>query len=87
MIMLNFRLKEPLMLKAVLIDLQPKPVRLCPKLILSFRVIGSLSVMAEGGKVNVEDGKSTEGKREKQFNYSQPSVWKMSHDHHFQFGA
>ena len=52
------------MLKAFLIDLQPKPVRLCPKLILSFRVIGSLSVMAEGGKVNVEDGKSTEGKKE-----------------------
>ena len=45
--------------------------------------------MAEGGKGNVDDGKSTDGKKEKQFNstLSQLSVWKMSHDHHFQFGA
>ena len=30
----------------------------------SFRVFGSFAVMAEGGKVSVDDGKSTDGKKE-----------------------
>ena len=52
--------------------IQPKPVGLISKLIsLIFRVFGSFAVMAEGGKVSVDDGNSTDGKKEKmQLNYN-----------------
>ena len=38
-------------------------------------MIGSFSVMAEGGKGNVDDGKSTDGKKEKQFNYRRLRIY------------
>ena len=43
--------------------------------------------MAEGGKVSVDDGKSTEGKKGNSLITINFLFWKMSHDHHFQFGA
>ena len=77
--------------KPFLFDLsliQPKPVRLSPKLISwSFRVFGSFAVMAEGGKVSVDDGKSTDGRIENNLITVNFLFWKISHDHHFQFGA
>ena len=73
MIMLNFRLKEPLMLKAVSYRFKlntTKAYKIVPKIdIMNFlEQLVLFSVMAEGGKGNVDDGKSTDGKKEKQFN-------------------
>ena len=40
--------------------------------------------MAEGGKVSVDDGKSTEGKKENSLITTNFLLWKMSHDYHVQ---
>ena len=43
--------------------------------------------MAEGGKVSIDDGKSTDGRIENNLITINFQFWKISHDHHFQFGA
>ena len=50
-----------------------------------FRVFGSFAVMAEGGKVSVDDGKSTDGKKENSL--ITISDLQKSHDQYFQFEA
>ena len=43
--------------------------------------------MAEGGKVSVDDGKSTEGKKENSLITINFLFWKKAHGQYFQFGA
>ena len=43
--------------------------------------------MAEGGKVSVDDGKSTDGKKENSLITINFLFWKKSHGQYFQFGA